>query len=651
VPIVLLAGGWRTRLHNGRLKHLPRSHCQLRVANAREETAKAGGENEDLTGEEMALWQRAYEVERERAEMLELATGKLSDDIARDQPSGTSSSGWRVAFENLRAKNKLMEDIYREQLAAAAKAAEAEENLLLSTAPADNLETTVPREELVESAKGADDAAASAPEAAAASAAAVDQSFKVYSVFNLPEDDIFDGILDETGSSWEAYSVVTETDFPALTAFFGRGTSNAEMPTLASVREVLCLDDVETRAIFRLESARSYGGRVHEFRGRLVAAEGGPIVSVDAASEQLGALVVQLQTRCMLCLPEPVELFLQPGESDDEAYLFAFLREDLPVIASQESTALLSSCLALLTVALCNGQALTTLLSTQDVFLPGDMFDFSDSQFGPDADFVWPLGPLLLTTLLSATVARRLSAEFHGVQISQIPLPSVTAGHLGSVWIPNDLLPNQRANFDLAAAGPIASLFVSFALAVYGALRVQGPDAVVPLRLQALQMPALLAQALGYKVPVLGEQPLVTLAKPELLSQVSLDGPLVPVDAALFAGSFGMLVTAVNLLPLGGFDGYKVARAAFGQSVAATLEFASLGALCLEINRDDPRGILASEVVLIWILQRLLGNWQDEAMPPKDSLSSAGSERQVLGAALFAASAVILMPPLQIGKI
>jgi len=259
---------------------------------------------------------------------------------------------------------------------------------------------------------------------------------------------------------------------------------------------------------------------------------------------------------------------------------------------------------------------------------------------------VWPLGPLLLTTLLAAAAARRLSARFYGLEISQIPLPSVTAGHLGSVWIPNSLLPNQRANFDVAAAGPIASLLISFALSSLGVWSVQSPDAYVPLRLPALQMPVLLAAALGCKVPVAGEQPLLTLAKPELPLEMNPDGLLVPVDAALSAGSFGLLVTAVNLLPLGGFDGYTMARAAFGQRTAATLEFASLAALCLEIGRDDPRGVFASEVVLIWMLQRVLGNGRDEAMPPKDSLSSAGIERQVLGAALFAVSALILMPPL-----
>lgn len=628
VPIVLLAASWRTP-RNGRLKRVPRSRVPLCATNAQEEAAEVTVQNEGLTSGEVALWRRAYEVECERAKMLELVAGTLSDDAAGEQESGTPSGGWRVAFEIMRAQNQLTEDVYRKQLAAAAKVAEAEGTVLPSTASAENLGTLLPRTEPVESA-----------EAAADAAAAGDPSTKVYSIFTLPPDEISEEI------SWDAFEVVTETDFPALTAFFGIGASNAEIPTLARVREALCLDDVETRAIFRLESTRSYGERVHEFRGRLVAAQGAPIMSVDAAAEQLGALLVQLQTRVQDALPVPVEIFLQPGENDDEAYLFAFLREDLPVADSQEATELLSSCLALLTVVLCNGQALTTFLSTQDVLLPGDLFDFSDSQLGPDAEFVWPLGPLLLTTLLAAAAARRLSARFYGLEISQIPLPSVTAGHLGSVWIPNSLLPNQRANFDVAAAGPIASLLISFALSSLGVWSVQSPDAYVPLRLPALQMPVLLAAALGCKVPVAGEQPLLTLAKPELPLEMNPDGLLVPVDAALSAGSFGLLVTAVNLLPLGGFDGYTMARAAFGQRTAATLEFASLAALCLEIGRDDPRGVFASEVVLIWMLQRVLGNGRDEAMPPKDSLSSAGIERQVLGAALFAVSALILMPPL-----
>ncbi|CAK9067351.1 unnamed protein product [Durusdinium trenchii] len=120
--------------------------------------------------------------------------------------------------------------------------------------------------------------------------------------------------------------------------------------------------------------------------------------------------------------------------------------------------------------------------------------------------------------------------------------------------------------------------------------------------------------------------------------------PLVPVDALLLSGSMGLTAAAASLLPIAGFDGHQIARAAFGASNANTLEFLSLAGLCLEVGRDDLRGIFASEVILIFMIQLLLGRRADEVMPPQDNVTAVGVERQLAATLLLATSATILLP-------
>ncbi|CAJ1401619.1 unnamed protein product [Effrenium voratum] len=121
--------------------------------------------------------------------------------------------------------------------------------------------------------------------------------------------------------------------------------------------------------------------------------------------------------------------------------------------------------------------------------------------------------------------------------------------------------------------------------------------------------------------------------------------PLVPVDALLLSGSMGLTAAAASLLPVAGFDGHQLVRSAFGVPAAGLLELVSLGALCLEVGRDDVRGAFASEVVLIFMVQLLLlGRRTDEAMPPQDNVTPVGLERQLLAFGLLATSAAILLP-------
>eukprot|EP00434_Breviolum_minutum_P001883 symbB.v1.2.001669.t1/scaffold86.1/size363240/28 len=109
-------------------------------------------------------------------------------------------------------------------------------------------------------------------------------------------------------------------------------------------------------------------------------------------------------------------------------------------------------------------------------------------------------------------------------------------------------------------------------------------------------------------------------------------------------GSLGLTAAAASLLPVAGFDGHQIARAAFGVSSANFLEFLSLTALCLEVGRDDLRGTFASEVILIFMIQLLFGRRAEEVMPPQDNVTPVGFERQIAATLLLGTSVTVLLP-------
>lgn len=605
-----------------------------RESSSGDDNISAGDTDAELEG---TLWRRAYDLERERSVLLRLVSGDVAElqlqetEVPIDPPGG-----WKLALAALRAENAAVEQFRRDRLVAAAAAAKAADLAVENEVPAvvevtenTSVEATVKDDE-------------------------EEPPLKVYSLFNLPSDDIEDETLRA------GIDLVTVTDLPPLAALFGIEASDSRMPSISCVREELGLDTAETGAVVCFQGAREYGGRVYEFRGKLIKDSGSPYPP-DAASERLETLLLQLQRQARERLTVDIELFLLPGrkqpelvvdseDGDDDVLLFAFCRDDLPCFQPSESTDLVASILATTAAVFCNAETLAALIAAPGSIFPGELIGAGliDMELAPDLLVLWLLGPLLLLTLLAAFTTRREVAKLYGLQISQLPLPSLTAGHLGSVWSPHGFLPSQRANFDIAVAGPAVSLLISFAVTAIGVSHVRDLNpADAPLQVPALDLPVLLVGLLGYKFPVTGEEPpLLTLAAPDFPSLgPGPEGPLVPVDVFLLGGAIGLAAASVNMLPIGGFDGYAVARAAFGQKITAVLELVSLGALCIEVGRDDIRGVFASEVVLVWMLQWLVGNRRDEAMPPKESVSPLGPDRQVLAAALLAVSAAVLQPP------
>lgn len=138
-----------------------------------------------------------------------------------------------------------------------------------------------------------------------------------------------------------------------------------------------------------------------------------------------------------------------------------------------------------------------------------------------------------------------------------IPMPFGILGTLGAVIAMREFAPNRRVQFDIGVAGPIAGLIVAIPVLIIGLMLSEVrtvadflstvPDGVNTAIIHEGQ--SLLY--LGLKFLVFGQ----------VLPHGDLDVWIHPVA---FAGWAGLLVTALNLLPIGQLDGGHVLYGLFG---------------------------------------------------------------------------------------
>jgi membrane-associated protease RseP (regulator of RpoE activity) len=168
----------------------------------------------------------------------------------------------------------------------------------------------------------------------------------------------------------------------------------------------------------------------------------------------------------------------------------------------------------------------------------------------------WFDGPYFAATLMSILLCHELGhyviGRRRGVEVSLpyfIPVPPhFTLGTLGAVIRMRKPISDRNALFDVGAAGPIAGLVVAIPLLVIG-LHLSEIGPLKPDDM--IEGNSILYAALKYAV--FGRW----------LPSGGVDVQLHPMA---FAGWVGLLITMINLMPIGQLDGGHVARAALGQS-------------------------------------------------------------------------------------
>jgi membrane-associated protease RseP (regulator of RpoE activity) len=161
-------------------------------------------------------------------------------------------------------------------------------------------------------------------------------------------------------------------------------------------------------------------------------------------------------------------------------------------------------------------------------------------------------GPAFAATLMSILVCHELGhyvvARRRGVDVSLpyfIPVP-FSLGTFGAVIRMKKPIEDRGALFDVGAAGPIAGLIVALPLLVIGLWL----SPVIPPDPKGFQEGNSLVYAAA-KYAVFGRW-------------LPGDGVDVDLHPMAFAAWVGLLVTMINLMPIGQLDGGHVARAALG---------------------------------------------------------------------------------------
>ncbi|MDY7227731.1 site-2 protease family protein [Hyalangium rubrum] len=264
----------------------------------------------------------------------------------------------------------------------------------------------------------------------------------------------------------------------------------------------------------------------------------------------------------------------------------------------------------------------------------------------------------LLTILGSHEMGHYLLARYHKVDATLpyfIPLPIIGVGTLGAVIRIRGRIPHRNALVDIGASGPLAGLIVAIPILIWGLLHSQvvdapqtavafpGEDSLVSLlqRLFAWTMEQLtqVAPAAATEVYV----PRATIFADNLLMQgltyLTL-GPLpegkdVAVHPVVISGWFGLLVTLLNLLPVGQLDGGHLAYALWGRRAQWVGKTAALVLLGLTLFAT------ASWGVWLLVVSKMVGFGHPEVVEPEVPLSTG---RKWVCALCFLALIACAMP-------
>jgi membrane-associated protease RseP (regulator of RpoE activity) len=166
----------------------------------------------------------------------------------------------------------------------------------------------------------------------------------------------------------------------------------------------------------------------------------------------------------------------------------------------------------------------------------------------------WPFCFTLLGVLVAHEFGHYFAARHHKVAVTLpffIPLP-VGFGTLGAFIQLKEPVPDRRKLFDIGVAGPLAGLVIAIPLLFVG------------LSTSPVDIPPLNAN-----VQLEGNSILYYFAKVAVFGR-PLPDPLTGEDVFMnqvtFAAWIGLLVTALNLLPVGQLDGGHTVYALFGRA-------------------------------------------------------------------------------------
>ena len=203
-----------------------------------------------------------------------------------------------------------------------------------------------------------------------------------------------------------------------------------------------------------------------------------------------------------------------------------------------------------------------------------------------------------------------------------IPEPFLFLGTVGAFIQMRSPVPNRRALFDVSIAGPLGGFIVTLPLLIWGLSLSE----TVPL---GKDSSLLNFEDLNPRFSLL----LALLAKLALGKEL-MPGMALSLHPLAVAGYVGLIVTALNLMPVGQLDGGHIVHAMFGQRTAAVIgQVSRLLVFVLAIARPE---------FLLWAIILFFMPIIDQ--PALNDVTELDNWRDSLGLLSLALLVIILLP-------
>jgi membrane-associated protease RseP (regulator of RpoE activity) len=229
-------------------------------------------------------------------------------------------------------------------------------------------------------------------------------------------------------------------------------------------------------------------------------------------------------------------------------------------------------------------------------------------------------------------VSHRIAALYHDIKLGlPVFLPSLQVGTYGTITPLQSYPRNRTGLFDVAASGPIAGAAISIVTLIAGLLLTSTGEVAdwFPQIPSALFNGSILVGALGNLILPAAMRDQATLA----------------VHPLLVVGYTGLLVNALNLIPIGRLDGGRIVQALFGRTIAGRvsgLTFVIQGLATIVGN---------SSLLLYWSLICVFLQREGE-YPCQDEVTEPNNVRFVTGLGLLVLMILVLTPiPDQVGRL
>jgi membrane-associated protease RseP (regulator of RpoE activity) len=239
---------------------------------------------------------------------------------------------------------------------------------------------------------------------------------------------------------------------------------------------------------------------------------------------------------------------------------------------------------------------------------------------------VLPLGIGVIAILAAHELAHYFWARRYQVKLSPpFFLPTLQLGSFGAITRFASLVPNRKALFDIAFAGPAAGGLLSLLLLIVG-LFLSHPGSLFQVPTEFFQGSVLVG----------------ILAR--VIIGADLHNSLVDVNPLTVIGWLGLVITALNLMPAGVLDGGRIVQAIYGRKTAGRATIATLIILAI--------ASLANPVAMYWAIA-ILFLQRDLERPSLNEITEPDDTRAALGLlALFLMISVLLpLTPVLAGRL